>query len=414
MARIASKLGSRETAEDLLQEVFMAAFQQLASLRNPSSFGAWLCSIADNKVRMWQRRRLVQLDLLDRIETIPAPEPEERQVRSLVRAALGRLSAAQREVIVHHYLKGYSYRQTAVLLDLKTDTVRSRLQKARSRLQKEVIAMSESSCTQTFELTAADLAGLRHVARFQADDPNRPILQCVCLDAGGRMVACDGARLLNWSSTGLSSLASPVILGYVDSAAFPQAGATLVIEEEVANLHTADGARVRFPVVPGPYVQYEKAVGRPGPISAVVGSADLMGCVEAIEPYLGPRHRVEEEGWEYRPLVELRLCALEGRLTLGTNRDQGFYQIEEDAQGLNPQKPEWAYASRCPIRLAGLDGDSLRAGVNHDLLKTIVVALAEAADEIRIRFKDGFSALHFDVEDGMHSAVLMPIRMDPL
>ena len=152
-ARIASKLGSRETAEDLLQEVFMAAFQQLASLRNPSSFGAWLCSIADNKVRMWQRRRLIQLDLLEQIETIPAPEPEERQVRSLVRAALGRLSAAQREVIVHHYLKGYSYRQTAVLLDLKTATVRSRLQKARSRLQKEVIAMSRIQLHPNFRAT---------------------------------------------------------------------------------------------------------------------------------------------------------------------------------------------------------------------------------------------------------------------
>ncbi len=171
---------------------------------------------------MWQRRRLTQLDLLERIETAPAPDPEERKIRGLVREALGRLSAAQREVIVHHYLKGYSYRQTAALLDLKTDTVRSRLQKARSRLQKEIIAMSESSCTQIFELTAADLAGLRHLARFQADDPDRSILECVCLDAGGRMVACDGARLLNWSSAGLISLASPVILGSVDSEAVPQ------------------------------------------------------------------------------------------------------------------------------------------------------------------------------------------------
>ncbi len=415
MARIAPKLGSRETAEDLLQEVFMAAFQQLATLRNPASFGAWLCSIADNHVRMWQRRRLVQLDLLKRVDTVPAPVPEERQLRSLMRAALGRLSAAQQEVIVHHYLKGYSYRQTAVLLDLKTDTVRSRLQKARSRLQKEVIAMSESSCSQTFELTAADLVGLRHLSRFRSDDPNRPILECVCLDAGGRMVACDGMRLLNWSSAGLSSLASPVILSSVDCGEVPPAqGATLVIEEEETTLKTADGARVTFPVVPGPYVQYEKAVGRSGPISAVVGSAELMGCVEAIEPYLGPRHRVEDEGWEYRPLVELRLCALEGRLTLRTSRDQGFYQIEEAAPNLSPAEPEWAYAVGCPIRLTGLDADSLRVGVNHHFLKTIVSALGEAADEIRIRFKDGLSALHFDVEDGKHSAVLMPMRMDPL
>ena len=56
----------------------------------------------------------------------------------------------------------------------------------------------------------------------------------------------------------------------------------------------------------------------------------------------------------------------------------------------------------------------MRAGVNHNFLKSIVSALGEAADEIRIRFRDGLSALHFDVEDGKHSAVLMPMRLDPL
>ena len=215
LARISSRLGSRETAEDLLQEVFLAAWERLATLRDPGRFPAWLRSIADNQVRMWQRSRLTQLDLLARleIETGPAEAqaPREEEVRGLLREAIGRLGEAQREVVVHHYLKGYSYRQTALLLNLRPETVRSRLQKARSRLRKEIIAMPDSSFTQTYELTASDLAGLRHLARIRGRD-HRRILRCVCLDAGGRMVACNGARLLSWSSRGLAALPAPVIL----------------------------------------------------------------------------------------------------------------------------------------------------------------------------------------------------------
>ena len=211
LVRLTRRLGAHEVAEDVLQEAFIAAYQQLAELRAPERFGAWLCSIADNKARMWQRRRITQLNLLDQLDLAAPPEQEKEEIRALVRKAIGRLSDSHRDVIVHHYLKGYSYQQTANLLHLQTGVVKSRLQKARKRLQKEIMAMAESSTAQTFKLGPDDLAGLRHVARFTSDDPQRPIMHCVCLDAGGRVVATDGSRLLNWSSEGLASLPAPMI-----------------------------------------------------------------------------------------------------------------------------------------------------------------------------------------------------------
>ena len=111
------------------QEAFIAAYQQLAELRAPERFGAWLCSIADNKARMWQRRRITQLNLLDQLDLAAPPEQEQQEIRALVRKAIGRLSDPHRDVIVHHYLKGYSYQQTANLLHLQTGVVKSRLQK---------------------------------------------------------------------------------------------------------------------------------------------------------------------------------------------------------------------------------------------------------------------------------------------
>ena len=416
LVRLTRRLGSQEAAEDVLQEAFIAAYQQLAELRAPERFGAWLCSIADNKARMWQRRRITQLNLLDQLDLAAPPEQEKQEIRALVRKAIGRLSDSHRDVIVHHYLKGYSYQQTANLLHLQTGVVKSRLQKARKRLQKEIMAMAESSTAQTFKLGPDDLAGLRHVARFTSDDPKRPILHCVCLDAGGRVVATDGSRLLNWSSKGLALLPAPMILDSLRPEMIPETdSATLILEEDSATLQTADGRRMTFPSTPGPYVKYQEAVGTPGSILAVVRSERLMACVEEIEPFLGERHELVKSGGEYLPSVQMRVSSAEGKLALRTTRDQGFGRTGENADDLHGDDlPDWEHSVSCPADVTNIeDGGSFRVDLNHDFLKTIVEALKDAAEEIRIYLEHGEAPLHFEAGRGKHAAVLMPLRMAP-
>ncbi len=414
LVRLTRRMGAQEAAEDVLQEAFMAAYQQLAELRSPERFGAWLCSIADNKARMWQRRCIAQLNLLDQLDLAAPPEQEQKAIRALGRKAIGRLSNPHRDVIVHHYLKGYSYQQTANLLHLQTGTVRSRLQKARKRLQKEIMAMAESNTAQTFKLGPDDLAGLRRVARFTSDDPKRPIMHCVCLDAGGRVVATDGSRLLNWSSKGLASLPAPLILDSLHPEMIPETdSATLILEEESAMLQTADGRRVTFPATPGPYLKYQAAVGTPGPILAVVRSEHLMACVAEIEPFLRGGHERVKSGWEYVPSVEMRVSSAEGKLVLRTTRDQGFSQTGENADDLpGDDLPDWEYSVNCPADVThSEDGKSFRARLNHDFLKTIVEALKDSAEEMRIYLDHSEAPLHFEVGAEGHAAVLMPMRM---
>ena len=415
LVRLSRRLGSQEAAEDVLQEAFIAAYQQLGDLRSPERFGAWLCSIADNKARMWQRRCLKQLNLLDQLELAAPPEKEKTEIGALVRKAIGRLSAPHRDVIVHHYLKGYSYQQTANLLHLRTGLVKSRLQKARKRLQKEIIAMAESNTTQTFELGPADLAGLRHAARFRSDDPKRSILQCVCLDAGGKIVATDGARLLNWSSKGLASLPAPMILDSLIPEMIPETdSATLILEEESATLQTSDGRRVTFPAIPGPYVKYQEAVGTPGPILVVVRSESLMACVEGIEPFLRDRHELVKSGWAYKPRVEMRVSSVEGKLALRTTRDQGFWQPGENADDLHSNDlPDWEHCVSCPADVANIeDGGLFRVHLDHDFLKAIVEALKDTAEDIQIYHpKHSKAPLHFEAGEDDHVAVLMPMQM---
>ena len=414
LVRLTRRLGAQEAAEDVLQEAFIAAYQQLAELRAPERFGAWLCSIADNKARMWQRRRINATQSVGSARLGGTARAEKQEIRALVRKAIGRLSDSHREVIVHHYLKGYSYQQTATLLDLQTGVVKSRLQKARKRLQKEIMAMAESSTVQTFELGPDDLAGLRHVARFTSDDPKRPIMHCVCLDAGGRVVATDGSRLLNWSSEGLASLPAPMILDSLHPEMIPETdSATLILEEESATLQTADGRRVTFPATPGPYLKYQEAVGTPGPILAVMRSESLMACVEEIEPFLRERHELGKSGWEYMPRVQIRVSSAEGKLALRTTRDQGFSRTEENADDLHGDDfPEWEHSVSCPADVTNIeDGGSFRVDLNHDFLKTIVEALKDAAEEIRIYLDHSEAPLHFEVGEEHHAAVLMPLRM---
>ena len=94
----------------------IAAYQQLAELRSPERFGAWLCSIADNKSAHVAAApdHATQFSGSARLSR-HRPSRRSRRSGRWCGRAIGRLSAPHRDVIVHHYLKGYSYQQTANL-----------------------------------------------------------------------------------------------------------------------------------------------------------------------------------------------------------------------------------------------------------------------------------------------------------
>ena len=189
--------------------------------------------------------------------------------------------------------------------------------------------------------------------------------------------------------------------------------ATLILEEDSTTLQTADGRRMTFPSTPGPYVKYQEAVGTPGSILAVVRSERLMACVEEIEPFLRERHEMVKSGGEYLPSVQMRVSSAEGKLALRTTRDQGFGRTGENADDLHGDDfPDWEYSASCPADVPDIEnGGSFRVDLNHDFLKTIVEALKDAGEEIRIYLEHDEAPLHFEAGRGKHAAVLMPLRM---
>ena len=124
-----------------------------------------------------------------------------------------------------------------------------------------------------------------------------------------------------------------------------------------------------------------------------------MACLEAIEPFVRGRHELGKSGWKYVPRVEMRVSSVEGKLALRTTRDQGFSRTGESADDLHDDNlPDWEHSVSCPADVMNIeDGGSFRVDLNHDFLKTIVEALKDAGEEIRIYFDHREAPLHFEV-----------------
>ena len=147
-----SRLGSRQDAEDVTQETFVAAIRTLHRLKDPSRVGAWLCGIARHKALnwsvRWRRPGTVSWEALPAgagpvdgsggaVDAIAAAE-----LRSTVRSAIGGLAPLQREAVVLHYVGGYGVGEMAHVLGVPLGTVKRRLHDARQRLKRELWTMA--------------------------------------------------------------------------------------------------------------------------------------------------------------------------------------------------------------------------------------------------------------------------------
>jgi RNA polymerase sigma-70 factor (ECF subfamily) len=155
-------VGDREEARELTQEAFTRGLMKLDTFRGDASPYTWLFRIAVNlaisQLRKVQRNRVFSLDrpsangqgrgddqaagLIDRVaqdRSEPPPQRLERRERDeAVLAALGRLDAEYRAVLVMRDIEGFDYQQMADILGLPLGTLKSRLFRARLALRDEL------------------------------------------------------------------------------------------------------------------------------------------------------------------------------------------------------------------------------------------------------------------------------------
>jgi RNA polymerase sigma factor (sigma-70 family) len=153
-----------EASEDVAQEVFLAAWSKLRSLRNPASFLPWLRQVTRNQAHLWQRahqREIADGELLLTVED-GRPSPADRVLRDeeirLVREVLDALPDEAREVLVLYYREECSSRQVAHLLGISEDAVRQRVSRARAMLRAEVLQRFGGTAARTAPGTAFGIA----------------------------------------------------------------------------------------------------------------------------------------------------------------------------------------------------------------------------------------------------------------
>ncbi len=145
-----STVGNVATSEEVAQDVFLAAWRDLATLRNPSSFLPWLRQLTRNRaldVAKRARRPEVRPALDEGALSAaidPRPGAEDALLRdeqaSALLLALDALPADAREALTLFYREGRSVAQVARLLGLREDTVKKRLSRARGALREELLA----------------------------------------------------------------------------------------------------------------------------------------------------------------------------------------------------------------------------------------------------------------------------------
>jgi RNA polymerase sigma-70 factor, ECF subfamily len=180
-----SILRSGAEAEDVVQETYVRAYASLDQFVGPHGLAAWLARIAANealgRVRGWGRVVSLEEYLggedadVRRVETMTSehPDPERMtgtsELRRLLEVAIDALPDEFRTVFVLRAVEGMSIAETAEALSIRPETVKTRLHRARHRLQQTLGARLDALLPATFDfggercdrIVAAVLARLR-------------------------------------------------------------------------------------------------------------------------------------------------------------------------------------------------------------------------------------------------------------
>src|SRR6202171_6525738 len=151
--------GNVDRADDLVQETVLRALSNINSFEPGTNMPAWLFTILRNLFRSEYRKRRREVEDADGryAETLKShPEQHGRVEFEEFRGALAKLPADQREALILVGASGFSYEEAADICGCAVGTIKSRVNRARTRL--------------------ADLLAIDSVDDFGPDRPTRAVL----------------------------------------------------------------------------------------------------------------------------------------------------------------------------------------------------------------------------------------------
>ena len=167
----------RSEAEEAVQDAYLNAFNAIRTFAGRSSLSTWLTRIVVNEALSRRSRAQRRSRLLNQESVVVLEEyreklmagsvtqsPEKvlmrRQIAKLLEAAIARLPDTFRPVFVLREIEGLSVEETAEALQIPEQTVKTRLFRARRRLQKELDPELCGALSETFPFAGADCEAL--------------------------------------------------------------------------------------------------------------------------------------------------------------------------------------------------------------------------------------------------------------
>jgi RNA polymerase sigma factor (sigma-70 family) len=211
-------LGDAHLAQEAAQEAFIAAYQNLAQLRESAAFPGWLRRIVFTRCNRLTRGQRAHEQSLETVPYLSSGQPtplmalEDKEMKERVRTAIQALSEPQRMATVLYYIDGYSQNEVAEFLEVSVDAVKKRLQRAREQLQERMVEMVQENLQEQrpsrddeFAKSVQLFSSLEATAQYsQLMSIEQMLIDGVGVDARDE----NGQTLLHWAA----------LHGYLDAA----------------------------------------------------------------------------------------------------------------------------------------------------------------------------------------------------
>ena len=134
-------LNDKMTAEDIMQEAFLSAFNNIKSYKGDVSFGAWLKKIVINKsIDELKRKKIDFIEIDDKAKSIAEEEIPEINYESqnikinLIKDTINELPEGYRIVLSLYLLEGFDHEEIGQILNISNSTSRSQYTRAKKQL----------------------------------------------------------------------------------------------------------------------------------------------------------------------------------------------------------------------------------------------------------------------------------------
>ena len=175
-----------DEAEDVMQDAYVRAYEHLADFRGDASFGTWVARIAVHEAfaRLRRERRFSSatrpteeaIAMLPEPDRTPEQSVNDQQLRGVLERAIDALPDDFRAVFVLRAVEQMSGAEAAECLGIPEETVKTRLHRARLRLQESVVRSLDANRERAydFHLSRCDRVVSRVLQRLAPSPPVDP------------------------------------------------------------------------------------------------------------------------------------------------------------------------------------------------------------------------------------------------